>query len=84
MGRAINVIENEIPRQREIAYRFGVNLTMYALAGNYKADQVHSAILIERMGVNENTDLVPPKDIQEENRIREEERLREQLKRERE
>jgi hypothetical protein len=81
-GRALNVIENEIPRQREIAYRFGINLTMYALAGNYKADQVHSAILIERMGINENTDLVPPKEIQEENRRRlEEERLKEELRR---
>ena len=80
-GRALNVIENEIPRQREMAYRFGVNLTMYSLAGNYKADQVHSAILIQRMGTNENTDLVPPKDIQEENRRREEERLIEEEKR---
>ena len=76
-GRPMNVIENDIPRQREIAYRFGINLTMYALAGNYKADQVHSAVLIERMGKNENTDLVPPKDIQEENNRREEERLEE-------
>ena len=28
-------------RQREMAYRFGVNLVMYVLTGNYKADQVH-------------------------------------------
>ncbi|MFX6949705.1 DUF4159 domain-containing protein, partial [Acinetobacter baumannii] len=27
-------------RQRELAYRFGVNLVMYALTGNYKTDQV--------------------------------------------
>jgi hypothetical protein len=37
-------------RQREIAYRFGVNLVMYALTGNYKADQVHAPALLERMG----------------------------------
>ena len=29
------------PRQRTLAYRFGVNLVMYALTGNYKGDQVH-------------------------------------------
>ncbi len=28
-------------RQREIAYRFGVNLIMHVLTGNYKSDQVH-------------------------------------------
>jgi len=37
-------------RQREIAYRFGVNLVMYALTGNYKADQVHLPAIIERLG----------------------------------
>jgi len=49
-GEAIINLENDITRQREIAIRFGVNLTMYALAGNYKADQVHAAALIERLG----------------------------------
>src|SRR5665811_2174352 len=29
------------PRQREFAFRAGVNIVMYALTGNYKADQVH-------------------------------------------
>lgn len=43
-------LANEIPRQREIAIRFGVNVAMYALSGNYKADQVHAAELIRRMG----------------------------------
>ena len=33
-----------------MSIRFGVNLAMYALAGNYKADQVHAAALIERLG----------------------------------
>ena len=37
-------------RQREIAYRFGVNLMMYALTGNYKSDQVHVPALLERLG----------------------------------
>lgn len=37
-------------RQREMAYRFGVNLMMYALTGNYKADQVHVPAILERLG----------------------------------
>ena len=37
-------------RQREIAYRFGVNLMMYVLTGNYKSDQVHVPALLERLG----------------------------------
>jgi hypothetical protein len=37
-------------RQREIAYRFGVNLIMHALTGNYKSDQVHVPALLERLG----------------------------------
>ena len=37
-------------RQREMAYRFGVNLVMYTLTGNYKADQVHIPAIIERLG----------------------------------
>jgi len=43
-------LENDIVRQREYAFRFGVNIAMYALSGNYKADQVHAAALIERLG----------------------------------
>ena len=43
-------LENDIPRQREFAQRFGVNIAMYALSGNYKADQVHAAALVERLG----------------------------------
>lgn len=38
------------PRQRELSYRTGVNLMMYALTGNYKADQVHIPALLERLG----------------------------------
>ncbi len=37
-------------RQRELAYRFGVNLVMYALTGNYKNDQVHVPAILERLG----------------------------------
>jgi hypothetical protein len=37
-------------RQREMALRFGVNLVMYALTGNYKADQVHMKHILERLG----------------------------------
>jgi hypothetical protein len=36
--------------QREMAYRFGINLVMYALTGNYKADQVHVPAILERLG----------------------------------
>ncbi len=37
-------------RQKELAARFGVNLVMYALTGNYKADQVHLPQIMERLG----------------------------------
>ena len=37
-------------RQREMAYRFGVNLVMYTLTGNYKSDQVHVPSILERLG----------------------------------
>jgi len=37
-------------RQREIAFRFGVNLIMHVLTGNYKSDQVHVPALLDRLG----------------------------------
>jgi Domain of unknown function (DUF4159) len=37
-------------RQREIATRFGINLVMHVLTGNYKSDQVHVPALLERLG----------------------------------
>jgi hypothetical protein len=37
-------------RQRIMAYRFGVNLVMYALTGNYKGDQVHVPAILQRLG----------------------------------
>jgi Domain of unknown function (DUF4159) len=36
-------------RQRELALRSGVNLVMYTLTGNYKADQVHAKDILERL-----------------------------------
>lgn len=37
-------------RQRELAIRFGVNVVMHVLTGNYKSDQVHIPALLERLG----------------------------------
>ncbi len=37
-------------RQREMALRFGVNLIMHVLTGNYKSDQVHVPALLDRLG----------------------------------
>ncbi|SEO05845.1 N-terminal double-transmembrane domain-containing protein [Salinihabitans flavidus] len=37
-------------RQRELSYRFGVNLIMHVLSGNYKSDQVHVPALLDRLG----------------------------------
>ncbi|WP_051279164.1 DUF4159 domain-containing protein [Hellea balneolensis] len=49
-GNDLAELEKDIPRQREMSIRFGVNVAMYALSGNYKADQVHAAALVERLG----------------------------------
>jgi hypothetical protein len=38
------------PMQRVYALRAGVNIMMYMLTGNYKSDQVHVPILLERLG----------------------------------
>ena len=38
-------------RQRELAYRFGINLIMYTLTGNYKSDQVHLPSIMRRLGL---------------------------------
>ncbi|MEN9707899.1 MAG: hypothetical protein RIQ68_307 [Pseudomonadota bacterium] len=37
-------------RQRELALRAGINIVIYTLTGNYKADQVHVRDLLERLG----------------------------------
>ncbi|MBC7951142.1 MAG: DUF4159 domain-containing protein [Rhodospirillaceae bacterium] len=49
-GRAMFATVPGGERQRELAYRFGVNLVMYAMTGNYKADQVHVPAIMERLG----------------------------------
>lgn len=38
------------PFQRELAIRAGINIAMYTMTGNYKADQVHVPALLERLG----------------------------------
>jgi Domain of unknown function (DUF4159) len=49
-GEALYPVVGSDPRQREMALRGGVNIVMYALTGNYKADQVHVPALLERLG----------------------------------
>ncbi|MEC8584883.1 MAG: DUF4159 domain-containing protein [Pseudomonadota bacterium] len=49
-GRPLFAVEPGGDLQREMAFRFGVNLVMYALTGNYKADQVHVPAILERLG----------------------------------
>jgi hypothetical protein len=40
-------------QQREMSLRFGINLVMYALTGNYKTDQVHAPALLQRLGTGQ-------------------------------
>ncbi len=49
-GRPMAAVVPGGQRQREMALRFGVNVVMYTLTGNYKADQVHVPALLERLG----------------------------------
>ncbi|MFO1073893.1 MAG: DUF4159 domain-containing protein [Geminicoccaceae bacterium] len=49
-GEALYAVVPGGEMQREMARRFGVNLVMYALTGNYKTDQVHVPALLERLG----------------------------------
>lgn len=49
-GEGLVPLSGADPRQREMALRGGINLVMYALTGNYKADQVHVPALLERLG----------------------------------
>jgi hypothetical protein len=49
-GRPMFAVVPGGEHQRETAYRFGVNLVMYALTGNYKSDQVHVPFILERLG----------------------------------
>ncbi len=49
-GEPQNAVVPGSDRQREFAFRTGINIVMYALTGNYKADQVHVPALLERLG----------------------------------
>jgi hypothetical protein len=49
-GQPLNAIIPSNDRQREMAFRVGVNIVMYSLTGNYKTDQVHIPALLERLG----------------------------------
>ncbi len=49
-GRPLRPMGSGGPRAREFAYRAGVNMVMVAFTGNYKSDQVHTPILLERLG----------------------------------
>jgi hypothetical protein len=49
-GQSLFPVDPGGETQREMARRFGVNLVMYALTGNYKTDQVHVPALLERLG----------------------------------
>ena len=50
-GDALFPLASGNARQREMALRGGINLVMYTLTGNYKADQVHVRDLLERLGL---------------------------------
>ena len=49
-GQGFNAVVPGGEEQREYAFRVGVNIVMYALTGNYKADQVHVPAILERLG----------------------------------
>ena len=49
-GRPIAAVVPGGERQRETAYRFGVNVVMYTMTGNYKTDVVHAPALLQRLG----------------------------------
>ena len=44
-----------LDRDQELSLRFGINLVMYALTGNYKTDQVHVNTILERLGTGSNS-----------------------------
>ena len=48
-GRPRNAVFPGFDRQREFSYRSGINLMMYALNGNYKADQIHLRTILDRL-----------------------------------
>ena len=50
MGQPIAAVVPGGEQQREQAIRFGINVVIYAMTGNYKTDQVHVPALLERLG----------------------------------
>jgi hypothetical protein len=48
-GRGMLPVSPGGETQRELAFRFGVNLVMHALTGNYKDDQVHLPDIMQRL-----------------------------------
>ena len=50
VGRHIYPVVPGGERQREYAFRVGINIIMYVLTGNYKADLVHMPAMLERLG----------------------------------
>lgn len=50
MGNPIAAVVPGGEQQREMAIRFGINVVIYAMTGNYKTDQVHVPALLERLG----------------------------------
>ncbi|TXL69732.1 DUF4159 domain-containing protein [Vineibacter terrae] len=48
-GRGMFPVAPGGENQREMAFRFGVNLVMYALTGNYKDDAVHLNDIMQRL-----------------------------------
>jgi len=48
-------------RQRELSYRMGINLVMYALCHDYKADQVHVPFIMKRRRWNPDDGAEAPK-----------------------
>ena len=49
-GNALAAVVPGGEQQRETAIRFGINVVIYAMTGNYKTDQVHVPALLERLG----------------------------------
>ena len=48
-GRGMLPVSPDGETQREMSYRFGVNLVMHALTGNYKDDMVHMPDIMQRL-----------------------------------
>ncbi|WP_017931838.1 DUF4159 domain-containing protein [Robiginitomaculum antarcticum] len=65
-GEYIGAVDDTMPRQIEFARRFGVNLGMYVLSGNYKADQVHAQAILDRLRPESEREQRQPQQLQTE------------------